>query len=135
MPKIDTVKRITTDEFKEDDREVAERIGNIYNYFAEQVTNVINGKIDSENTGRPVITLTITVDSSGRPIQETQFVNKTGLRGIDVIRAVNNVNRINFVDSHPFISYISDGSGTYTIENITGLRAAEEYTLIMELVY
>ena len=55
MPKIDTVKRITTDEFPEESREVAERIGNIYNYFAEQVTNVINGNIDSENTGRPVI--------------------------------------------------------------------------------
>jgi hypothetical protein len=135
MPKIDTVKRITTDEFPEEGREVAERIGNIYNYFAEQVTNVINGNIDSENTGRPVITLTVLVDATGNPIQKIQFVNKTGLRGIDVIRAVNNVNRVNFVDSHPFISYVSQGDGTYTIENIKGLRANEEYTLVMELVY
>lgn len=135
MPKIDTVKRITTDEFSEDDREVAERIGNIYNYFAEQVTNVINGNIDSENTGRPIITITTLVDANGSPIQETQFVNKTGLKGMKVIRAVNNTNRVNFTDGQPFISYISQGTGTYTIENIKGLKANEEYSLVIELVF
>ena len=135
MAKIDTVKRITTDEFKEEDREVAERIGNIYNYFAEQVTNVLNGNIDSENTGRPIINLTTIVDASGTPIKKTQFVNNTGLRGIKVIRAINNTNRVNYVDGHPFISFITQGTGTYTIENIAGLRANEEYTLIMELIF
>jgi len=85
MPFIDTVKRITTDEFKPEDREVAERIGNIYNYFAEQVTNVLNGNVDFANLQRALITIDVVVDSNGNPLQSTQFNNSIGLSGINSI--------------------------------------------------
>ena len=135
MPKIDTVKRITTDEFSDEDQEVAERIGNIYNYFAEQVTNVLNGGIDSENTGRPIIQLSAVVDANGTPVRQIKFTSNAGLKGIKVINAVNRTNRVNYVENHPFISFLSQGTGVYTIENIKGLITAQDYLLTLELVF
>lgn len=135
MPFIDTVKRITTDEFKPEDREVAERIGNVYNYFAEQVTNVLNGNIDAENLGRPIITLDVTTNANGTPTQTTRFTSKVGLKGTVVLNATNLTNRVNFVQSNPFISFNSQGNGTYTIENIRGLNPNEQYRLTVELKF
>jgi len=135
MPFIDSVKRIKVDEFKDEDKEVAERIGNIYNFFAEQVTNVLNGNLDELNLGRPIITLNITTDSTGAPIRQTRFSASTGLRGTKVIRAVNTTNRINYLQSSPFISFTSQGTGVYTVDNVTGLNVGEEYQLTLELVF
>lgn len=135
MPFIDTVKRITTDEFKPEDREVAERIGNIYNFFAEQVTNVLNGNVDFANLDRSLITLDIIVGANGNPSQTSQFNANTGLQGTKVVNAVNLTNRVNYLQSTPFISFTSQGTGLYTIDNITGLNSGESYRLTIELIF
>jgi hypothetical protein len=135
MPSIDTVKRINVDEFKQEDREVAERIANIYNYFAEQVTNVINGKLDFSNLNRAIVTVEVTAGTNGNPIQTTQFNSSTGLQGVNVIQAVNLTNRANFLQSTPFISFTASGTGVYTIDNITGLNASQRYRLTLELIF
>ena len=135
MASIDTVKRINVDEFKDDDKEIAERIGNVYNYFAEQVTNAINGNLDYENLNRALITLTVIVDVNGTPSQTTRFAAKVGVKGTHVIRAVNTTNRVNFVEGQPFISYLASGDGFYTIENIKGLNTGDQYTLYVELIF
>ncbi len=135
MPLMDTVKRITTDEFKEEDREVAERIGSVYNYFAEQVTNILNGRIDSANLGRPIISLTVSTDNNGKPLKITQFSNKIGMVGTKVLRAVNTTNVPNYLQNAPFLSFTAEGTGLYTIDNITGLNPNEEYVLAIELVF
>jgi hypothetical protein len=135
MPSIDTVKRIIADEFKPEDREVAERIGNIYNFFAEQVTNVLNGNVDYENLTQNILTLDVIVDSNGNPIRSTKFSTTVGLIGTNVINARNQVNLANYLNSQPFISWSTNGQGVYTINNITGLRPNEEYTLTIELKY
>jgi hypothetical protein len=135
MPFIDSVKRIKVDEFKDEDREVAERIGNIYNFFAEQVTNILNGNIDELNLGRPIITLTVRTSANGTPLAQTRFSAKVGLKGTKVIRAVNTTNSVNYLQSSPFISFSSEGTGVYTVNNVTGLNANEEYQLTLELVF
>lgn len=135
MPLLDTVKRITTEEFKPEDREIAERIGNIYNYFAEQVTNIINGNIDFDNLQRDLITIEITVDSNGSPTQKTQFSNSVGLQGTKVIKATNLTNSVNYLQSSPFITFSALGTGLYTIDNIKGLNPNEKYSLTIELVF
>ena len=135
MPFLDTVKRITTEEFKPEDREVAERIGNIYNYFAEQVTNVLNGNVDFDNLQRSLLEIEVIVDGNGNPIRKTQFSTTTGLRGVTVIRAVNTTNRVNYLQGQPFVSFSSSGTGLYTIDNITGLNSGENYTLTIELIF
>lgn len=135
MPFIDTVKRITAEEFKPEDREVAQRIGNIYNYFAEQVTNVLNGNVDFSNLTRSLIQLDVITDANGTPIQTTRFNARVGLRGTNVIRAVNNTNLVNFTEGQPFVSFSSAGTGLYTVSNIKGLNPNQQYTLTLELIF
>lgn len=135
MPFIDSVKRIKIDEFKAEDREVAERIGNIYNPFAEQITNVLNGNVDEFNLGRPIITLKVTTNASGIPLKLTQFSNKVGLRGINIIRAQNITNSVNYLQGSPIISFSTQGTGVYTVNHVTGLNPSQEYQLTFELIF
>lgn len=135
MALIDTVKRITVEEFKDEDREVAERIGNVYNYFAEQVTNAINGNLDFENMNRAILEIETIVDTNGNPLQLTRFNTQVGLKGTQVLRAVNTTNAANYVTGQPFISFTSEGTGSYTINNIKGLNPGENYRLVIELVF
>lgn len=135
MPSIDSVKRITVEDFRDEDKEVAERIGVTYNYFAEQVTNVLNGGIDFENMNRSTISVQLAVDSTGNPSQVSKFTAAVGVQGINIIRAENLTSRTNYVVSAPFMSYTSSGDGVYTIDNIKGLVTNDNYRLLVELIF
>jgi hypothetical protein len=128
MALIDTPKRIKVDDFPKEMRPAMERLGNVYNFFAEQVTNVINGNIDFENMNRSLVTISVTVGSNGVPLNTTRFTADTGIIGINVINSSANVT------STPFIRFTPDGTGVYTINQVTGLVANTEYSLTVELI-
>jgi len=135
MPQIDNVKRINVEDFPSKDRETVERIANNYNFFAEQVTNVLNGQVDFDNLNRSLVELDVTTNTNGVPINTTKFSAEVGLIGTKVIRADNLTNKINFVTGAPFIVFSASGSGTYTIEKITGLIANNKYRIAIELIF
>lgn len=135
MPFIDTVKRINVDEFKKEDRDTVERIAEIYNYFAEQVTDTINGNLDFDNLNRSVLSLEVSVLSTGKPVNELKFSAKVGLVGTKVLRAENLTNAAIYPSGCPFLSFSASGSGIYTVTNITGLQAGNKYRLTIELVF
>jgi hypothetical protein len=135
MPLLDNPKRITQDEFGEDDKDVAERIGNYYNFFVEQATNIINGNIDFDNLNRDLITLEFTVDGSGIPIQNTRFSADIGIKGMSVINATNLTNLAVYPTGSPLISFTGSGTGVYTINHVTGLPASNKFRLVIEVIY
>lgn len=135
MPFIDSVKRIKVEDFPQDQQETAAKIGEVYNFFAEQVTNVLNGNVDFDNLNRKKIELTVTTDSSGKPTTETRFSTDLGLVGTKVLRADNLTNSVSYPTGSPFISYTSSGGGIYTIRNITNLPANNKFRLVIELVF
>lgn len=135
MPQIDNVKRINVEDFPSKDRETVERIANNYNFFAEQVTNVLNGNVDFDNLRRSTVTLELTANANGIPLATTKFSATTGLVGTNVISATNLTNRINFVDGAPFVVFSASGSGAYTIDKITGLVPNNRYRVILELIF
>lgn len=135
MSLIDNVKRINVEEFKDEDKEVAGRIAEYYNYFAEQVTNTINGNLDFDNLNRALVTINVTINSSGIPQSPTQFTSNTGLQGTKVIRADNLTNSASYPLGSPFITWSTSGNGTYTIQHITGLQPLSRYRIVIELVF
>jgi len=135
MALIDTPKRIVADEYEEKDRNIVSRLAQPLNFFMEQVTNVINGRLDFDNLNRSTTQITVNVDTNGTPIRQTQFNSNIGLQGLTVLRAQNTSNPVNFPTGAPFISFSSDGTGTYTIQNITGLRPGNNYLLTLELIF
>ena len=135
MAFIDNPRRITPDEFPEEYQELIERFAEYYNFFVENTTNVVNGRLDFDNLNRQLIEITLVVDENGTPIGSSQFSSDVGLIGINVLRAVNNTNSNTFPTSSPFISYSASGTGLYTIRNINGLPAGNSFTLTLELIF
>lgn len=135
MPKIDNVKRISPEEVGEESREAVEAVAQYYNYFAEQVTNALNGNLDFDNLKRSLLTIEVTLNTNGVPISVTKFAGNIGLKGINVIRADNLVNAAVYPTSGPFITFGASGDGFYTILHITGLATLTKYRIVLELIY
>lgn len=134
MARLDNVRRINVDEFPKEDRETIDRLSIILNFFMEDVVNTLNGNVDFENLNREIKTLDITVDANGTPIRNQQFTSTLNLAGTKVIRADNLTNAAVRPTSCPFLTYTTNGAGTFTIQNITGLQSNNRYRLIVELI-
>ncbi len=135
MPKIDNVKRISAEEVSEESREAVEAVAQYYNYFAEQVTNVLNGGIDFDNLKRTLLTMEVTLNSNNQPVTSTKFAGSVGLKGTNIIRADNLVNAAVYPTNAPFITFGASGDGFYTILHITGLAPLTKYRIVFELIY
>lgn len=135
MPRIDNIQRIKVEDFDREQQEVVEKIAIIYNYFAENVSNVINGELDYDNTKNQIIDIEVTVDTNGIPSVSTKFTSRPGLQGTNVVRADNLTNASGYPTSAPFIVYTANGGGVYTINKVTGLVANQKYRLKTELIF
>jgi len=135
MSKIDNVKRLTVETFQEDHQDTVSKIAQIYNYFVEQVTNTINGKIQIDNLDRQIIEITLSVDSTGKPIGNNKFASESGLRGSKIVRVINTTSRGKYVSQCPFLTFSpTDLPTVYTIENVAGLAPNDKYQLLIELI-
>ena len=135
MSFMDSPKRIIADDYQEEDRELIDRLGQTLNFFMEQTTNTINGRLDFDNLNRQLIQISVIIDSNGSPITGGQFSTTQGIIGINTIRAVNTANSSIFPTTTPFVNFTSNGRTTYTIQNISGLQAGQPYTLTLELIF
>jgi len=134
MPRIDNVTRLNADDFPDEDRETIERLAIPYNFFVEQVTNVLNGGVDFENLDRNLIQVQLQVNNGGVPVNAARFNAQVGLQGTNVIRVDNLLNPSGFPTAAPFLNFTTSGNGIYTINSITGLSAGT-YRVILELIF
>lgn len=135
MARLTNVQRIIIEDFQEEDRETVSKLANILNYFMTQVTDTVNGRLDYENINKQAVTVDVTVDASGKPIQTTNFSAQQGLLGASVIRAQNLTNSAVFPTGQPFVSFTPVQSGLYRVSNITGLQPNNKYRLTLEVTY
>lgn len=136
MAFIDNVQRIKVEDFPREQQEIIQRLAETYNFFAENVVNVVNGQIDYDNlVNKSILTLDVLVGTNGLPLQQLSFNANVGLVGATVIRAVNTTNSLGFPTQAPFINFTSRGTGTYDINQISGLIAGNNYTLTIELTF
>ena len=135
MSLLDNVKRIIVEEFKQEDRDMASRLAQNWNFFAEQVVNTVNGNLDYDNLNRDLKEIDVTVNTSGIPNQTTKFSAKIGAIDTLIINARNLTNSATYPESSPFISFTPNGQGLYTINKINGLQANNKYRLTFEVIY
>lgn len=130
------VKRFKAEDFAAEDQELVGRIGDVYNNFADNVAQAINGSLNIDNFQEEIRTLDVEVNSSGTPTVnlDLTFSKLSRINGIIVLRAqaVNNTSL--FVTSAPFVSFVQTGSRKITIQNITGLPANTKFQLTLRLV-
>jgi len=130
--KLQAPKRILTEDFEEDDRSMAGKLGSIQNTYNEEVYLLSSGNITiGDNINQELKTLKVTVNSSGVPITKIAFQNrlKGKVQGMNVIRTFGK----NSVLSAPFIEF-AEVSQVINLTKIIGLVADVEYQLVIHII-
>lgn len=136
MGQMRNIRRLTIESFQDsENKEFVERFAPIYDELLDELTSILNGNIDDENVNGETISVNVIVDNSGIPVQTLKFTAETGLIGTRVINQKNNTNSTTYPQSGINVSWTASGTGTYTINHITGLTAGDKWSLTLELKY
>jgi len=135
MPRIDNTNRLNAEDFPNESRELVDRLAVTYNFFVEQVTNVLNGSVDFDNLNRNLTVLEFEVGAENQPLNSIRFSANPGLQGTNIIRVDNLTNSAIYPVTAPFLSFTTNGNGVYTINNITGLQQGNKYRVVIELIF
>jgi len=122
--KINNVTQIMADDFEEDNKRMAEQLGNILNPFMQQVVELSDGRGDFENRVENYLEIEFTVDATGKPVLNNKIsTGKSFVRGFHVIDAFGSSNAAIGADSGPFIVFNRLAGGFVEVIKITGLPA------------
>lgn len=135
MPKLSDIRRIIPEDFPNDSREVAERIGGSYNEFADEVYSVMNGQLDFENLARSKAIIDLTFNATGIPTGSTNI--NTGLTSVAMVHIgkVENLSSPSArFSSSPYIDWSHLGNGLVRINYGIGFVAGSKYRLTLELI-
>ena len=135
MAQIETPIKLSVSDFPPEQQQTVERLADIYNFFVDNVANVVNGNISYDNYNDKLIQIQAVVDDQGKPSQPLKFSSNTGAIGTRVINARNLTSSAVYPKSQPFISFTASGTGVYTINNITGLPAGNKFELTIEVCF
>lgn len=122
MARIPDLRLITKEDFDGKDQALIDKIAFPINNFMQQVVNVLKNGVDFNNLNMQIITLSVSVNSTGYPVSAIQFKNNlsTKVIGMICINAINQSSTIRFPTAQPFISW-SQNSNVLAINNISGL--------------
>jgi len=130
--KLQSPKRILSEDFSSDDKAVAGTLGGILNTYLEELYTLSSKNITIEdNLNQELKTLKIQVDASGFPKTKTSFQNnlKGKITGMMVIRSFGDVS----VTAAPFIEF-SESTRIITINKVIGLVADTDYQLVIQII-
>jgi len=132
MAKLNNSTQIKSEDYDEDYSELVDQLAETLNPFMQEVVEMADDRIDFENRVEVLKTVEITVDSAGKPTLNDKInVEKSGIRGITVIRTYNLTNVSGYPTGTPWISYTNLGGTTIRVDNITGLLANNKYQLTL----
>jgi hypothetical protein len=135
MPKLSDIRRIIPEDFSNDDREVAEKIGGSYNEFADEIYQVVNGQLDFDNLARAKVTIDITFDSNGNPVGSSSVSSSLSSVSMVHVGKIQNLTNANArLTAAPYIDWTYRGGGIIKINYGTGFTAGNKYRLTLELV-
>jgi hypothetical protein len=135
MPKLSDIRRIVPEDFKDEDRESAEKIAGSYNEFADEVYQVINGQLDFDNLARNKVVIDIAFQADGTPVVPTSV--KTSLNSVSMVHIGNIQNMTNSSErlaSSPFLGWTYTGSGFVKLNYGLGFSVGKKYRITLELI-
>lgn len=135
MSRIDNVRYIRAEDFSQEIQQDIAKLAPVLNTFMQQTVDLTNGRIDFDNRVENIIQFNITVDSLGKITGNNLFnVGKQGVRGLSVIRAVNQTNPSIFPTGTPFVNYTNtENPQVIRIDNITNIKSGTY--IIVSIVY
>jgi hypothetical protein len=135
MPKISDIRRIIPEDFSKDDQEVAQKIANSYNDFADEVYQIVNGNIDFANLARSKVIVDVTFDSNGTPTIPTSFTsNLASVSMIHIGNVQSITNTSDRLTASPYIGWVFQGNGLVKILYGIGFASGKKYRLTLEVI-
>jgi hypothetical protein len=134
MPKIQAPVRIRLEDFTAEERNLAEKIGNAYNTFNEDVYNVLNGNVDFDNLAQAVTLVDVEMATGGSLAVPTSIRSGIGrVSGILCVSALNLADSTVYPTGTPFVSFSQEGQ-VVRLQNIAGLQDNSRYRLTLLLI-
>lgn len=124
-------KRINRQDFPPASQNIIERLGGLLNKPIEAINDIINGKLTlKDNVNCDIVTVTASVDSTGKPLGEVQINLSTtvSIVGLQVVKVECLTNSTTYPTSTPYISY-TQRSGVLIVNNIAGLPIGNKFKL------
>lgn len=130
MARIPDLKRVTVEDFSQEDRPLVKKLAFIINSFHEQVRSALNKNIDFENLNQEIKTINFTTGDNGQPLNTLNFKSLLSSRvtGMLVVRSIITSNNTAFQAVKPEISWSQD-AGLVSITFIGGLAPNTSYQL------
>lgn len=133
---IQAPKILRFEDFKPEERELIEKLGDVINKFNDDVYQQFNGNIGFSSLNRQLVKgVVVQINSAGEIANAPQIKIKTRSipTGLNVIFAENITNSNTYPISHPFISFVIKND-LITFTNITGLQNNSRYKLNIEVI-
>jgi hypothetical protein len=131
--KLPSFKRLYSSDFAATFKQLVDKLGSTLNYGIEVLYDALNNGLTFEdNFLGTVTTITLSVDSTGKPVQTASFIlnQANNVDGVIVLSATNAANSTVYPTGAPFINGTQSGT-TYTINHITGLQPNVQYSLLL----
>jgi hypothetical protein len=131
--KLPALRRLVKEDFEQQYKELVGKIGQVVNSATENISLALNKNLTfADNMSCSIVNITISVDSSGNPINSTSFPSNLSSKTnhLWITRAVCSTNPSTYVTGAPFVSWV-DNNGQVTINNITGLPANTSFNITM----
>jgi hypothetical protein len=135
MPKLSDIRRIIPEDFKKEEREMAEKIAGSYNEFADELYQTVNGLLDFDNMARRKASVEITFNADGS-LKVPVSIN-TGLSYVSMVhigKVENLTSSAVKLASPVYLDWSHQGSGLVKINYGRGFSAGTKYRLTLELV-
>jgi hypothetical protein len=130
--KLPSYRRIYKTDYKEEFQPLVESLAVTINNAFDTIYNALNGNLTlKENIASTISEFTVTVDSSGTPVQDTQFrlsSNQKNVEGLIVINAygTNSTNVTPY--SGVFVAYTKNDEYV-SINRVLGIDSGTQYTI------
>lgn len=145
MARIPDLRLLKKEDFDGKDQKLIEKLAFPINNFMQQVVNVLKNGVDFNNLNRQIITITVSVDQFGAPVNTIQVKSTliTKTIGMLCISYTNLSSNTRFPTGQPGISFIQNNAqnnSLITINNISGLPVpsgntnSDIYQLTIELI-
>lgn len=130
MTQVPDFKRINTEDFKSEERQLIEKLANILNLFNEQLVTLLTKNIDFTNLKQELKDIEIIVNSNGIPTVSSGFKNNLNskIKGVICIRSQNLTNTSSY-PTGAIIMAFEEVNNSVLIKHVTGLQANNKYKL------
>lgn len=132
--KFTNLKRITIEDFSEENRADFTKLGNIWNVFLDQFTQLVNNGVDFNNLSQQIKSVTFTTGTDGQPLGGLTIKStlSSNINGIVVI-SLKPANVQTVITQAPFINF-SENNKIVSITHISGLQNETKYTMTLLLI-